>query len=44
VKRKEPIWTARGKLMPLHLTRRARDSRVAATDSTAIDQLEGGES
>jgi hypothetical protein len=44
VKRKEPIWTARGKLMPLHLTRRARHSRVAATGSTAIDQLEGGES
>ena len=24
VKRSEPVWTGRGKLMPLHLTRKAR--------------------
>ena len=29
VKRMEPIWTARGKLMPLHLAERARRSAGA---------------
>jgi hypothetical protein len=41
VKREEPIWTARGKLMPLHLEQRAKRSTGVATGSTATDQLEG---
>ena len=34
VKRMEPIWTARGKLMPLHLTQRSQGSTGPSTDST----------
>jgi hypothetical protein len=34
VKRMEPIWTGRGKLMPLHLVRRSqRQANVATTDA-----------
>ena len=33
VRREEPIWTARGKLMPLHLAQRPKDSAHVATDS-----------
>lgn len=29
IKRMEPIWTARGKLMPLHLAQRGRDRRAS---------------
>ena len=44
VKREEPVWTARGKLMPLHLAQRAERSTGAPTGSTATDRLEQGES
>ena len=33
VKRMEPIWTARGKLMPLHLARRSERSTDCSTNS-----------
>jgi len=35
VKRIEPIWTARGKLMPLHLAQRSERSTDAATSLAA---------
>jgi len=35
VKRMEPIWTARGKLMPLHVARRPKRPIDAARDSTS---------
>ena len=35
VKREEPIWTARGKLMPLHLPRRSGRSTDASTSSSS---------
>jgi hypothetical protein len=44
VKREEPVWTARGKLMPLHLAQRPKGSTYVATGSAAIDQAEGGDS
>ena len=31
VKRMEPVWTGRGKLMPLYLVRRARPAATAST-------------
>jgi hypothetical protein len=39
VKRMEPIWTARGKLMPLHLARRSQQSNVASTRPTLSQTL-----
>ncbi len=35
VKRMEPIWTARGKLMPLHLTRRSEPPTDASSGSSS---------
>jgi hypothetical protein len=36
VKRREPVWTARGKLMPLHLSRRSEASSDAPTGSASV--------
>jgi hypothetical protein len=38
VRRQEPIWTARGKLMPLHLAQRAGHSKGAATDRASLTE------
>jgi len=35
VKRREPIWTARGKLMPLHMAQRSERSTDASTGSSS---------
>ena len=39
VKRMEPIWTSRGKLMPLHLTDRSKLSANASPDSAFSEPL-----
>jgi hypothetical protein len=36
VKRMDPIWTARGKLMPLHLARRAACSKDSSSQSATL--------
>jgi hypothetical protein len=36
VKRMEPIWTSRGKLMPLHLARRSEQPTGVPTNSTGL--------
>jgi len=42
VKREEPVWTARGKLMPLHLAERSKGTTYDATGSSAMDQAGEG--
>jgi hypothetical protein len=37
VKREEPVWTARGKLMPLHLAERSKGTTYVATSSSPAD-------
>jgi hypothetical protein len=43
IKRREPIWTSRGKLMPLHLAQHSERSGDVVTNSTESGQSEGSE-
>jgi hypothetical protein len=40
VKRMEPIWTARGKLMPLHLARRAEPAADASLGTAEVPRVQ----
>jgi hypothetical protein len=39
IKRMEPVWTARGKLMPLHLARRSSHSAESPMDSGSVSRV-----